>query len=357
MQADRLLFTCGQLDTDGNGVVVHPGELMAQTRRSMSLLHEALEQAGGEAADLFHLHVFYRADGRFEESRYVELVRSLLPDDCSPIMVTQRIDTFPKGVEVEVDGIASRGFIETQTVRHGSAHLVRRGDFLAGVVNCDDDAAGAIDDIAAALTGLGLSLFDVCKLRYLSATLAATPDGCELRLADAFDGVPVVYTRLPLHASPGKRLVEVYGAIAPAPESSEAGDAVVSQTLWGLGYADWVRRGSWLFVGGQLPTDSRGRMIPGRDLTRQVHQVMRNISDRLAPSGADFSDVVKVNAYYQGAQSLDSWVRNVQARCDYYPTPGPASTGVEVPNVGYEQAGLVVDCIAWLPERLDEDGG
>jgi len=349
VQADRLLFTCGQLDTDGNGVVQHPGDLVAQTRRSMRLLHEALEQAGGDATSLFHLHVFYRADGRFDESSFVELVRSLLPDGCAPVMIFQRVDTFPKGVEVEVDGIASRDSVETQAVRHRQAHLVRCGNFLVGVLDCDQDVAGAIDDFAAALADLGLSLDDVCKLRYLSGALGTMPDAVEFELAEAVAGVPAVYTRLPLHASPGRRLVEVYGAIAPDGESSQAGDTAVSQTLWGLDYTDWVSRGSWLFVGGQLPTNSNGQMNRGYDLTQQIHQVMRNTSDRLAPSGVNFSDVVKVSAYYQGAQSFDSWVRSVQIRCDYYPTPGPASTGVEVPHTGHEQAGVVLDCLARLP--------
>ena len=40
-----LLFTCGQLDTDGAGQVQHPGDITAQTIRSMTLLFDALRQA------------------------------------------------------------------------------------------------------------------------------------------------------------------------------------------------------------------------------------------------------------------------------------------------------------------------
>ena len=45
-----LIFTSGQLDVDGHGRLQHEGDLQAETRRSLSLLYDAVGASGGEAS-------------------------------------------------------------------------------------------------------------------------------------------------------------------------------------------------------------------------------------------------------------------------------------------------------------------
>ena len=351
VRAGEMLFTCGQLDTDGNGVVQHPGDLHAQTIRSMRLLCEALEQAGSDARDLLHLHVFYRADTHFDEAEFDALVQAQLPHDCCPVTIYQRLDSFPKVVEVEVDGIARTGTSPTQRYKQGPAQVIRRDDFLVGRVDLerDSDVQMALDALDASLEEIGASRADVCKVRYLDGGLSMDPDGLETLFANALSLTPTVYTRLPLHQSPYTRRLEVYGACSRQVATDYYAACSLPSNLWSLGYVDWVKRGNWLFVGGQLAPETASTHHFPDAIAEQVNQVMNDTVAQLAQSDIGFAQVAKVNAYYRGKQDYDDWVRNVQLRCDFYPQPGPASTGVEVPHVGHQNAALVLDCIAYVP--------
>ena len=50
-----------------------------------------------------------------------------------------------------------------------------------------------------------------------------------------------------------------------------------------------------VFLSGQVPLDSTGRLRGGSDFRAQARQVFENLRAGLAAAGADFGDVVKLN--------------------------------------------------------------
>jgi 2-iminobutanoate/2-iminopropanoate deaminase len=56
----KLVFTSGVVARDGNGVIVGPGDVRAQTRQCFENIRHIIEAAGGSLADLVKVTVFLR---------------------------------------------------------------------------------------------------------------------------------------------------------------------------------------------------------------------------------------------------------------------------------------------------------
>ena len=353
-----LLFTCGQLDTDGAGQVQHPGDITAQTIRSMTLLFDALRQAGAHAKSLFNLQVFYRNTADFDTAHFMETLNSCLPTGCSPVVGLIPIQSFPKGVEIEVDAIAhANGIQHLRSVSTDNVTIASRcGDFFVAQVSCSDTSQGAFETVFSALQDalaeISVGINDVCKVRFLAPDLGPRPNATEQILGERLAAIRPVYTRLPLYRPDAEQRgfdIEVMGISSAngIPLPRFFGDTAIRCTsAWELPYPDSLQCASMIFVGGQLaPRDELIRPDQGNPI-EQTRTVMRRIETLLSAYGATLDDTLKVNAYHQGQSDLQTWTNTVQARCDFYPSAGPASTGVEVPHVGMDGAALVVDCIA-----------
>lgn len=348
-----LIFTSGQLDVDGQGRLQHEGDLAAETRRSMSLLYDAIRQAGGGSEDLAHLQVFYRDDGQVDETNYRRDLVSLLPENCRPVVVLTPIETFPKGIQVEVDAIARVGSVVKRVERAGVC-AQRAGDLIFLQADIDggvNGVAGVFDDIALCLDNLGGTLGDVVKLRYYAGSLTSRPSDTEWRVLERFPSPGPVYTRLPLAGTSARahaNQIELIAVIADH-EKSAVRHLLPSDhgsCPWGLENPIALARSSYVFVGGQLCVDSSGAVQHPGLIRAQIDTVMNRLRAILASFDLHLGAVAKVNAYHQGREDKATWTENVQLRANYYPSPGPASTGVEVPTVGMEGALITLDCVA-----------
>lgn len=56
----RLLFLAGQDASDGDGQIVAPGDLVAQTSQVLHNLHAVVHEAGGTMQDIVKLNVYVR---------------------------------------------------------------------------------------------------------------------------------------------------------------------------------------------------------------------------------------------------------------------------------------------------------
>ena len=110
--------------------------------------------------------------------------------------------------------------------------------------------------------------------------------------------------------------------------------------------------GNLVFVGGQISADSRGRTISPGDIATQTRNAFENIRRVLKEAGADMTDVVKLNTYYQfdgeGPAVTDFWQEMTKVRLEYLPDPGPAGTAVRVNGFAYEELLIEVEAIASL---------
>lgn len=103
-----------------------------------------------------------------------------------------------------------------------------------------------------------------------------------------------------------------------------------------------------IFVGGQVSADASGHAT-GNDITTQTRNVMQFIGKVLDETGADFSDVVKLNVYYcyKGPDdSLTAFLDKLNAvRREYFTAPGPVTTMLASPA-------LPVRSCFWKSRRL-----
>lgn len=112
------------------------------------------------------------------------------------------------------------------------------------------------------------------------------------------------------------------------------------------GYSHVVetRGGRTIYVSGQVPLDSEGRLVGEGDLPAQAEQVFHNIRLALEHAGASFADVVKL-VFYMTDISLIKDVRVIRDR--YIDTENPpASSAVEVRRLFRDDIQIEVEAIA-----------
>jgi enamine deaminase RidA (YjgF/YER057c/UK114 family) len=78
---------------------------------------------------------------------------------------------------------------------------------------------------------------------------------------------------------------------------------------------------------------------------------MDNVARVLAEFGATLDDVVKVTTFYQGNASAEALHENLLIRSGSYTAPGPATTGIPVPALVYEDMVIEIEVIAMLEDR------
>ena len=113
------------------------------------------------------------------------------------------------------------------------------------------------------------------------------------------------------------------------------------------------KAGNLIFVGGQISGDSKGRTVSPGDIAAQTRNTFENIRRVLKEAGADMSDIVKLNTYYQfdgeGSEITDFWEQMTKVRLEYIADPGPAATAIRVNGFGYEDLLIEVEAIASIP--------
>ena len=108
-----------------------------------------------------------------------------------------------------------------------------------------------------------------------------------------------------------------------------------------------------IYVGGQISADARGRTVGPGDIATQTRNVFEFIKSVLGEAGADLSDIVKLNTYYQfegeGAAITDFWEEMTAVRKEYLADPGPVGTAVRVKGFAYEELLIEIEAIAVAP--------
>jgi 2-iminobutanoate/2-iminopropanoate deaminase len=106
-----------------------------------------------------------------------------------------------------------------------------------------------------------------------------------------------------------------------------------------------MRAGEFLFVSGQVATDTDGTVYRG-DFDREVELTLDNVEGVLTADGATFADVVKVGAWLSDAELFGRFNELYAAR---FGSHRPARTTVVV-AFGHPDVRVEVDAIAYRPE-------
>jgi 2-iminobutanoate/2-iminopropanoate deaminase len=113
-------------------------------------------------------------------------------------------------------------------------------------------------------------------------------------------------------------------------------------------YVHAVRAGGFLFVAGQVARGRDGQVVGEGDVAAQAAQVLDNVQAVLATAGCTLRDVVKITCYLTDIRHRAP-VGVVRQR--YFGEHLPASTTVEVSNLGERELLIEIDAVALIPER------
>ena len=106
-----------------------------------------------------------------------------------------------------------------------------------------------------------------------------------------------------------------------------------------------VTGGTLLFVSGQTPLDSEGRLVGKGDSCAQARQVMENLTSVLEAAGGTLGDIVRTTVYIT---DLEHFKDVSDVRKAYFGVPYPASTLLVVSSLYLKDILVEIDAIAVL---------
>src|SRR5579875_2201383 len=87
---------------------------------------------------------------------------------------------------------------------------------------------------------------------------------------------------------------------------------------------------SIVFLAGQAPISSEGRLVGEDDFEAQARQVFENLGTVLEQSGASFESIVKLTVYLTDTSKLRDYAR---VKAEYVHGAQPASTAIGVASL------------------------
>ena len=386
-RAGDLIFVGGQISADRRGRTVGPGDIATQTRNTFENIQRVLKEAGADMTDVVKLNTYYQFDGEGREitdfwEQMTKVRLDYLPDP-GPSATAIRVNGFAyEDLLIEVEAIAAVGREKTRLMPKGHwdwsmptpfSQGWRTGDliFVGGQVSADrkgraispgdiaTQTRNTFENIQRVLKEAGADMSDVVKLNTYYQH-----DGEGPEVTDFWEQMTKV--RLEYIPNPGPVgtavRVDGFGYEDLLIEVEAIAVVGVEKTrLMPKDHWDWSmptpfsqgwRVGDLIFVGGQISADSRGRTVSPGDIAAQTRNTFENIQRVLKEAGADMSNVVKLNTYYQhdgkGPEVTEFWEQMTKVRLEYLPDPGPAGTAVRVNGFAYEDLLIEVEAIASL---------
>lgn len=375
-----MIFTGGQVDLDQLGNVRHPEDLRIQCIESMKYMDAILRDLDADFGDLVRLVVYFTGDLK-DEAELLELLADILDGQSKPAvnMICMPELCYPK-MRVEIEGVAMRcedGARMDRNELHSPAlpflpqafsHVVRCGDLVvtsdmsalspAGDVNFQNDLPAQTDlmmkQLGSALETVDCNFCDVVKLNLFycgDGTAGNWAEPAKIR-AGYFPNPGPAATGMPLSKFANPDVLTKISVTAIKTDETAADDRKFS---WPEGHWNWTepmpykhgnRVGNIIHVGGQVSLNAKGQVIDSDDMVTQCKTAMENLSIVLAELGATLDDVVKVTTFYQGSASADALHENLLIRSGSYREPGPATTGIPMPNLVYEGMVIEIEAIA-----------
>ncbi len=383
-----LIFLSGQADLRGNGEVCHPGDLLKQTAAAIAHIKTLFADLGSDSEKLVKLTVFYVNRGDVDQGAYQAEIARLLGTHNQPVVAMVPLSHFfyPGAlVEIDavgVDSVAPRQYVADPAygpVTLGLSQALRCGEYIFiggttaisadGTVQHPDDSVQQTHQVLARLERLlgefGADRRDLVKLNnwfVIAGNAEEWSQSAQVR-ADFYPEPGPVATGHPL---------QTLGALGLAISTDcwamlgEDGSRIPKQHAWPEGHWDWPIHlpfkhglmcplstgGKLIFMGGQVSLDQQANVIDPGKLAEQTRTSMENIGKVLAEFDAGYADILKLNTWYQGNNDPDTDAEalhtSVNTRSAYFQKPGPASTGIPLDNLSYEDMLTETEVVAYL---------
>jgi enamine deaminase RidA (YjgF/YER057c/UK114 family) len=381
LRCGQMIWVGGQVDLTSEGEVRHPGDLAAQTRNVMASFGRVLKELDGSLGDLVKLLCFYVNDGSVDEAAFLESVAATLPANARPAITAVPVPylAYPEMV-VEIEGFAMLGEDNAKLARSYApakglsdlpgrfAQGVRCGKMIFISAQSPVDEQGKIStpgdmvaqtkqvmkQVGLALGHFGASFEDVVKLNrwYVGHGTVADFEPAALACAAHFKepGPAATGVPIPAHARKGQQIkIEVVAMLGTdgkhLARRHSWPDSVWDWTIH-LPYKHGLKCDNMIFLGGQVSLDKQGRAVAPNDLAAQARQGMTHVGTILKDLGADYKDVCKVIAVYEGECGGRDLHKNLSIRSSFFPEPGPATTGIPLPVLAYPDMVIEIDVFA-----------
>src|SRR5262245_2819274 len=102
-----------------------------------------------------------------------------------------------------------------------------------------------------------------------------------------------------------------------------------------------VRVGNWIYLAGQIGTDSLGRVVPG-GIQAEARQALNNIKDVLEKSGSSLDRVVKCTVFMA---DMKEWPAMNEIYATYFRNHFPARSAFGATGLALN-ARMEIECIA-----------
>lgn len=103
--------------------------------------------------------------------------------------------------------------------------------------------------------------------------------------------------------------------------------------------------GRLLFISGMLAKGADGKIVGVGDIGAQTRQVCENLKAAVEEAGGTMDDICRVDVYVRNMEQFDA-IHKV--RREYFPSPPPASTMVEITKMTSPDALIEINAIAVL---------
>ncbi len=333
----ELGWTCGQCPLNGQGAVFAPGDLLAQTEFVCDMIETVMARAGFGSSSVGKLHVYFAAETEHEARYMLALIAARF--DHGPLIVPIPVPHFYyDGMLIEVDVFAA-GNLQVHTPFEADGvrlEIVDAGDQVwAYIRQSPGECAVSAEPaqlIVDALNRHGLHhdhlLGDLWMVCGDDSQVAAIAHGArQLQLISNPDAL----VRL---AKPALPVVAATLSFGKAPV------AVLTDPNTDDGLRLTLKRSGRMIWGSGTCAD------PSLDLIGQTSKIMHGLDARLRAAGANFADVVKLTAHYTGGATEEELHGNMKMRHGFYASPGPASTGLPVRELGNENCRIAIDVVA-----------
>lgn len=384
VRSGEMIFVGGQVDLDPRGNVRNPGDLETQTRNVMENIQSVLAEFGAGLEDVVKLVAFYVNDGSLDEAAFLGDVGAAFGKGPGPAVTAVPVAVlgYPEMV-VEIEAVAMLGedgarLPKTRAAANGHSplpepfvHGVSCGEMIFVAGQAGRDASGRVlhghdivrqsevvmDNLERVLAELGAGFDDVVKMNryYVGRGRQADWEPAAKIVAARFAEPGPAATGIPLpRLWPDGEMVRVE-AVAMR---GEDGSRLPRRHVWPEGHWDWpihlpykhgLKCGDMIFVGGQVALTPEGTVIDPGDVEAQARTSLENIRRVLNEFGATVDDVVKVNAFYKGIGTAEDLHRNLTIRSAAFTEPGPATTGIPLPCLAYEDLMIEIEVVAMAP--------
>lgn len=381
VRAGDFIFTGGQADLDQYGNVQHPEDLTAQIESVFECVVRILHDLDADVEDLVRLVVYYVGD-EVAEKTIAKLLGDAIDSRAKPV-----INTIPMpqlcypGMVIELEAVAMKGednlhlpkqFYTLESlapIPAAFSHVLRCGNVIftgdisaastTGKVTAPNDIIEQttlmMDNLCTALAAAGADCEDVLKLNvfYVGDGTAENWQRPAMIRQSYFNdpGPAATGITLPEFSKPGL----MTKISVTAMQSNTKHDRLCKEYSWPDGHWDWTSKlpykhgnkcDNLIHVGGQVSLDSNANVLHPGNMVKQTQTAMENIQKVLAEFGASLDDVVKVTTFYQGDAGAETLHRNLLVRSNSYRKPGPATTGIPVNSLVYEDMLIEIEVIA-----------